>query len=149
MYLYFFRNHSLLNNTINFFTRGKYSHVSILSSNGYFYEADIKYGVRKVKKEDYLVENKNSLFDIKKLTASEWQESQIIEFLEKQVGKKYDIAMVIGFVIHSTRESRKSYGKWFCSELLVAGIEKGGIKLFNTEPWKISPEILSWSTLLN
>jgi hypothetical protein len=139
---------------------GGYSHAAIIvhrpDEKPYIVEAIEGKGVVKALVEDREVGKKEEV-DIYACPMSIKQENILIEFLDKQVGKKYDWRMVIRFVpllIDLTpwwanrRESqkRKSMGKWFCSELVFAAIAKAGIPLFKlTEPWEVSPNMLSKS----
>ena len=148
MRILLFKNHGIIPDLIRFFSRGKYNHAAILTSTGIVYEA-ITSGVRKTPLSNKIFEcNKNNTYiDYFKLKKDlpPYEELQIIDFLEKQLGKPYDFMMVAGFVSHSTSQGRKSYGKWFCSELVCAAI--GEIKkILNTDYWKISPEMISYST---
>jgi len=70
-------------------------------------------------------------------------------FVRKQLDKKYDYSSVLRFV--SRRQAtRKSSGKWFCSELVFAVCMVGGLRLFNNcEPWEVSPGIIPWSTAID
>lgn len=76
------------------------------------------------------------------------QETDVLEFLRRQVGKDYDYTMVARF-ISRRQESRKSRGKWFCSELVFAAFQHAGVDLLaRCEPWEVSPGLLSRSPLL-
>src|SRR5690606_21875536 len=69
-------------------------------------------------------------------------------FLEKQTGKSYDYRMVFRFITR-LQETRKSRGKWFCSELVFAALQQCGIDLLSrTEPWEVSPGLLARSPYL-
>lgn len=140
----FYKKNGFVANIIKFLTRGQYSHVAI-EVNNTFYEAKEFSLVRK-----YVTWTKNSSqIDIYELEITDDQERRLVNFLEKQIGKKYDYLMVLGFLFYVTREKRKSRGKWFCTELIFAALEKVGVKLLNNiEPWKVSPATLSYSTLL-
>ena len=148
MEILLFKDKSFVGKYIKLFTRGKYSHAAIRTKDGVVYEATAKDGVRKlsdiIQKEGF----DKYVIDVYKVKTTVAQDKLIIDFLEEQLGKKYDFWMVAGFVIYSTRQSRKSWSNWFCSELVFAAFEKGKIKLLNTEPWKVAPEHLSWSQLL-
>lgn len=76
------------------------------------------------------------------------QESAARAFARAQIGKPYDYTMVARFVSRR-QEARKSSGKWFCSELVFAAVQKAGVNLLGkTEPWEVSPALLSKSPLL-
>jgi uncharacterized protein YycO len=76
------------------------------------------------------------------------KQNKIIEdFLVSQIGKKYDWLAIFGFVLHTTKEGRKQYKRWICSELVFAAFQKAGINLLERiDAWKVSPTILSWNT---
>lgn len=76
------------------------------------------------------------------------ERAQVWGFAEEQVGKGYDYTMVLRFVSRR-QESRKSTGKWFCSELVFAAFASAGVDLLaRTEPWEVSPGLLSRSPYL-
>jgi uncharacterized protein YycO len=64
----------------------------------------------------------------------------IREFLQAQVGKQYDFAGILGFLIRSRRLQHD--GKWFCSELVAAAYANAGIPLLNLPAFKIYPGML-------
>ena len=148
MEILLFKDDSFIGKYIKLFTRRKYSHAAIRTKDGTVYEATAKHGVRKL---NHITEKEGFnkyIIDVYKVKTTAAQDKIIIKFLEEQLGKKYDFWMVAGFVIYSNRESRKSWGKWFCSELVFAAFEKAKIKLLRTEPWKVAPEHLSWSYIV-
>jgi len=144
-----FKNESFLGKIIRFFTRGKYSHAAVRLDSGEIYEAVTKEGVRKLMGIKY-IEGKNKI-DVYTLNVplNKINELNMRDFLDKQIGKKYDYWMVLGFVIKSTRQGRKSRNRWYCSELCAAALEKAGIQLLITQPWKISPEMISYSPMIS
>ena len=75
------------------------------------------------------------------------QEEHVKAFLGRQVGKPYDLSMVIRFLTRQ-QETRESKGKWFCSELVAAALGKAVPVLARIEPWAVSPGMLSYSPLL-
>lgn len=148
MEILLFKDDSFIGNNIKLFTRGKYSHAAIRTKDGTIYEAVAKYGVRKL---NHITEKEGFnkyIIDVYKVKTTAAQDKVIIKFLEAQLGKKYDFWMVAGFVLYTTRETRKSSERWYCSEICFASLEKSKIKLLNTEPWKVAPEHLSWSPFL-
>lgn len=75
------------------------------------------------------------------------QEKIMWEFAKAQIGKPYDLTMVVRFVTRQ-QATRASSGKWFCSELVFAAFQKAGINLLERiEPWAVSPELLRVSPL--
>lgn len=86
------------------------------------------------------------VFDVKGVTAEGVKAAR--DFAFAQIGKRYDYTMVARFVTRR-QESRKSSGKWFCSELVFASVCKAGLDLFRaTEPWEVSPGLLARSPFL-
>jgi len=73
------------------------------------------------------------------------QWSMVVEFARSQVGKPYDWRSVFRFL---TREKAGTPGRWFCSELVVAALERGGVRLLNMPAWAVAPGHLAWSTRL-
>lgn len=70
------------------------------------------------------------------------------DWLFDQVDKPYDYTMVLRFLTRR-QETRRSTGKWFCSELAFAYAAKLGIApLSETQPWEASPGLLARSPLL-
>lgn len=66
------------------------------------------------------------------------------QFLEEQLGKKYDFGGVWGFI---KRTKGNNPDRWFCSELVSAACRAGGYPLFSdAKPdWKVSPGAIEWS----
>jgi uncharacterized protein YycO len=138
-----YRHTGLIPCAIKWQTRSEYSHGAILFSDGVLIEATWPKVQRVVNPAP---DHKVDWFEIAGLT--EDQERTIRCFCESQVGKPYDLTMVVRFVTRR-QESRKSTGKWFCSELVFAACQKAGIDLLSRiEPWAVSPELLSLSPLL-
>lgn len=89
---------------------------------------------------------KYDIFEFVNPSKSE-QEFDVLNFLHKQIGKKYDISMIIRFITRN-QETRESKEKWFCSELVYAAASKVSPLLNNIEPWMASPAMISYSPLL-
>ena len=80
----------------------------------------------------------------------------VIDFLNAQVGKAYDILGLLAFL---RRKKSEDPDKWFCSELAAAAAVVGETPRINTlymQPWMISPHWLlgicdgplSWNQVL-
>lgn len=143
-----YQENDLLGKLIKFFTRGTYVHCSIILPDNTVIDAKPFHGVVKHNclndtiKKDAII----TLFDVQ--TTSD-QDIIIIDFLNRQIGKKYDWWSVFGFILYTTEEGRKSYNKWFCSELIFATFNKVNISLLErAEAWKMSPTTLSYSSKL-
>jgi len=63
------------------------------------------------------------------------------EFLSAQIGKNYDWAGIMGFI---TSRDWRNDDKWFCSEIVAAGLEESGYfnYLLSNTSNKISPSDL-------
>lgn len=134
----------LISSLIRFQTRGRYTHASILIKERDVIEAREFKGVVESR-----IELIDSSFNLFKVTTTREQDEKIISFLKDQLGKEYDYTMVARFVTRR-QEHRKSKEKWFCSELVFAAFLHAGINLLErTEPWEVSPNLLSRSPLLN
>ena len=137
---------SLISALIRWQTRSPYSHASITGEDGRVIEAREGRGVissaRLVPAKGETVE----LFRVDGLTAA--QRQTIWDFAVDQIGKRYDYTMVARF-LSRRQESRKSRGRWFCSELVFAAFAQGGVNLLErTQPWEVSPGMLARSPLL-
>lgn len=140
--VYLYRNRGLLGSPIRWQTRSPYSHASI-NSAGLIYEARTHSGVR-VRMPD----NSEDAADRYAITVNDVNAIRMDVWLQAQVGKPYDFTMVLRFLTRR-QESRRSCGKWFCSELVYAAFHHIGIDLLaNTEPWEVSPGLLGRSPLL-
>ncbi len=148
MKVVFYQENDLLGKIIKFFTRGIYVHCSVILPDNTVIDAKPFNGVIKhnclndtIKKDAIL-----TIFDVQ--TTPE-QDIIIVDFLNKQVGKKYDWWSVFGFILYTTEEGRKNYNKWFCSELIFATFNKVNISLLErAEAWKMTPTTLSYSSKL-
>ena len=133
-----FRGTGIISRLILWQTRGKYSHAAIFH-NGELWEAREFKGVQKLKGLELKPGETVDHYDVR---ATKEQAHKILSFLEKQLNKKYDYRMVARFITRQ-QESRKTTGKWFCSELVFAAFQKAGISLLErTEPWEVSPKLL-------
>lgn len=130
---------------ISWQTRGEFSHAAILL-DGLVWEVGGGSGLDPV-----------TCYPEAKLTG-EWhrryvriedaQAAEMCLWLYDQLGKPYDLTMVARFVSRRG-ETRKSAGKWFCSELVAAAFAHVGVPLFlDTEPWEVAPSWLPRSLLV-
>lgn len=136
------RGTGLVSGLIRFQTRSQYSHAGLLFRDDIFIHATWPQVTKTLGvPRDYD-------YDLFSLTATKDEESRMREFAEDQLGKPYDITMVLRFVTRQ-QETRKSKGAWFCSELVFAACRAGGIELLkNIEPWAVSPELIALSPRL-
>jgi uncharacterized protein YycO len=129
-------------------SRGHYSHACLVLHDGSAVEARPFRPVQHIADigVDRKVKQNVQLFDVE-LTDAQYQ--KVIDFLQAQIGKKYDYPAVFGIVLNGSEDGRAYRNKWFCSELVAAALEQAGIKVLERIPsWKISPVLLSYSNIL-
>lgn len=142
MKILLFKNTGLFGKLIGWQTRSEYCHAAIQIGDT-VYESMATKGVRKID-----ITNRLGDFDIFTVIANDVQEQSAKDFLEAQIGKKYDWGSVIRFVSRK-QIHREQAGVWFCSELVFAALQSAGIELLlRIEPWAVSPGMLRLSPLL-
>jgi uncharacterized protein YycO len=133
---------------VNFFTRGPYSHCSVVLDDGTVIEARPLKGVQEVAHIREGV-RKGCVIELYDVYLSPQQKLDIETFLRAQIGKKYDYWSVLMFVFLSNKPRKKDSERWFCSELVFAAFVFGGIALLNNIPaWKVAPMTLATSTIM-
>jgi uncharacterized protein YycO len=143
-----FKPKGVLGKSVSFFTRGKYSHACIILNDDSVVESIALHGVRHCKSLRDIMDKKDAV-DIYEVNTNEYADKIIVDFLLKQVGKKYDYWSVFGFVLFTHKESRPTRGKWFCSELVFASFRTAEIELLSRiHTWMVSPTLLSYSNKL-
>jgi uncharacterized protein YycO len=127
---------------IRWVTRGPYSHVALLGpeESDTIYESWQGAGVRKKRIDDW---EDIHVFKIPLMTDEMWEKA--INWFVTQLGRKYDYKAIGGFL---SRRAQKANGKWICSEIGFDAIRRGGLSLLNAEAWKVSPNILAFSPLI-
>lgn len=143
------KGRGVISRLIGWQTRSDYTHASLIFDTVFvgtyeFIEAEPR-GV--VTRQGRFAWTANvEVFRVEGLTSE--QESAARAFARGQIGKGYDYTMVARFVSRR-QEARKASGKWFCSELVFAALQKAGVDLLaRCEPWEVSPGLLSKSPLL-
>jgi uncharacterized protein YycO len=140
-----YKGRSLLSRLIRWRTWSEYSHAAWVCPDGSVIEA-WKGGVRHA--PGPLVQHEPGtevdLFEVKGLcVAKAWR---VQEFLLRQIGKPYDYAGILGFVLAAKTENPDC---WFCSELVFAALKGVGVELLSrVPPWKVSPGMLAVSPFL-
>lgn len=135
--LRFVTNESFISKLIRFFTWSKFSHIDYVFDNGSCYSA-MPNGVSFNDNDCYELIEYYELEVVNKI--------ELEKFLYSQSGKPYDWKAIFGFIF---RKNWSSDDKWFCSELIAAAVEVGGIKLFkNTTMDRITPRDLYTNPLL-
>jgi len=127
-------------------TWGEYSHTAIILSDTEIIEA--WQGCNKVRVISSLSEGhtKGTPVDIYNIELTEEEEERAVQFIRKQVGKKYDYFGILGFIL---RRGTQSQGKWFCSELCSATLNAAGVPLLKRiADSKVSPTLIGISPLL-
>jgi uncharacterized protein YycO len=154
----FFRGKGLINSLVRWQTNSHFAHVAIRPysnprdlQRNMIVEALPKYGVRRrvlLPTEEYFTAG----FAGQPVFATEtgkyvvFNPDAAADFLDKQIGKKYDYQGVLRFV---TREKSHYPERWFCSELAFAYLRAGGVKCLNMdEAWRVSPGMLALSPYL-
>jgi hypothetical protein len=143
--VYLFKGTALVSKLIRWQSRSEYSHAAI-GDGTHVWEA-VGSGVRKLHVEDLPTHYSRVHCDKFTVPMTPVQEEGVVHFLNKQIGKPYDMTMVIRFLTRN-QAHRESRGKWFCSELVAAALGKAQPVLHRIEPWAVSPGMLSYSPLL-
>jgi len=141
---------SPISKLIEWETRSKYSHAAIVQTDGSVIEAVENEGVHRLSKlPDVAYPDRIDLFEVRGPYGglNDTQTANIEAFLGRQLGLPYDWPDLIGFVTRSGNAEVR--GAWFCSELVFAAIEAGGVTLLrDIPPFQVSPGILSLSPYL-
>lgn len=150
LYVLLTHTHDPVSRLIQWQTRGQYGHAALVNRDGHLIEAVqgkgvIQSNITKYNAKDY------DLYQIVPLININTKYYDPIKgwaFAEDQIGKPYDWTMVIRFITRR-QETRKTHGKWFCSELVFASLQKAGLSLLaRTKPWEVSPAMLARSPYL-
>lgn len=115
---------------IKLFTLSHWSHVAILDDEGYIYDSTLISGVRRIHFNEWREHYREldfTIFPVK-------DRKLVYEFLNSQVGKRYDTLGIFSFILRKNYENKN---KWFCSELVAHAL---GVKY---KPWRLSPQFLS------
>lgn len=133
-----FRGTGFIGAAIRAQTRSAYAHAAILLPDGTIIEALQFHGVRRRTFEEHEFADAD-LFDVPALSGDDWLD--VYQFANDQVGKSYDYLGVLRFISRAPSAMR---AKWFCSELVFSSIKSAGVDLLErTEPWEVSPGLLS------
>lgn len=134
---------SPISKLIEWETRSKYSHAAVVLRSGQVIEAVEGVGVHML--EDLPKVTLPDRIDL--FMVADLDQDAAEKFLLSQLGKPYDWPDLLGFVTRTFMEEDR--GAWFCSELVFAGIEAGGVTLLrDIPPFQVSPGTLSLSPLL-
>jgi uncharacterized protein YycO len=135
----FLRDHSIGSRFIQWQTWGKWSHIDVATPGGWI-GALFRGGVQVRPLNTVGVDQLMCTVEV-----TDAQGAAIIAFLVAQIGKPYDWRSLLGFLV---RRDWREPDSWFCSELVVAAFEAGGVKLLRTDDVeRISPSTLALSPL--
>lgn len=139
-----YKGTGLVSKLIRLQTRSEYSHVAIQLLDGTVVEAWAAGGVRHVASPLEAHKSKTEI-DVFLLT-EEFDSGAVLQFLNSQLGKKYDFRSIFRFL---TRRSSPLDDRWFCSELVLAAFRMGGLELLARVPSsEVSPRDITISPLL-
>jgi uncharacterized protein YycO len=141
-----FKGKSIISRIIKVFNWSEYSHIAWIDEDFSGVEAWHRGGVSNfaTPSQNHTPGTPVDLFTVPGETPQ--QTEMIRAFLLAQVGKKYDYAGVIGFLLRSHRLQRKN--KWFCSELVAEAYAQAGLPLLNMPSYMIYPGMLAASPRL-
>lgn len=128
-------------------TRSDWSHVDCLFDDGTVIGA-MKEGVQRMYLSERLAgprKVKAYRIDIINLP----KEYAAFEFAKEQVGAGYDWSGMVGMFLPAKQFELQDQSRWFCSELVAAAIEAGGVKIARYSNWRLSPGFLDCSPLLH
>ncbi|MBL4781776.1 MAG: hypothetical protein JKX92_05995 [Porticoccaceae bacterium] len=140
-----YKGKSLTSRLIKFITRGQYSHTSIILGSGRIVEA--WQGSNSVRVIRTLSDGHKpgTPVDIYSVRMSSEQERLFTEYVEAQIGKKYDYWGIVGFLLR--RDLQRSENS-FCSEIFAAGCEFAKVGLLNNLlPSQTSPSMITRSPI--
>jgi uncharacterized protein YycO len=120
---------------IDWWTWGDYSHVDMVLPDGRWLGARYD-GVKA--RQPYPVS--------KCMQVTVEAPDEVMSIALSQVGKPYDFAAILGFIVHRDWQEDDS---WVCSELIAWAFKQGGYSLLNADKVnRISPRDLSLSPFL-
>lgn len=131
---------------INVWTMGKYSHCEIINTNGSNDSKDWSNysatalenggGVTSTRGTSYVPESWD-IYDV----VVEGNEAVCLEFLEAQLGKRYDWSGIFLSMIFNTSQHEPS--RWFCSELVAEALVTGGYLATDIKSQALHPNRLA------
>jgi len=68
------------------------------------------------------------------------------EFVRAQLGMRYDYSAL--YALPFIDRDWSTPGQWFCSELIAAGVQAGGVKMFRVPKHRVTPAMVYSSPLL-
>ena len=125
---------------IRCYTGSDYSHAFLFEGNTKI-EAIAPVGVRKANLTDYSPKSDIDVYDI---LLPEPKKKKMWEYMNSQIGKKYDYKGVLHFVLPFWRQSKY---RFFCSELIAEAMAYAGVILAK-KPEEYTPGDLSNLTIV-
>ena len=140
-----FRGRGFISWAIRFQTRSPYSHAAVEISPGTIIESWQGAGVRQKHITDYRNVDAFTI-NFSPSTSPQYSPKLLIEFLQRQIGLRYDYRSVFRFLSRRTAPSNSSF---FCSELVFASCLSAGLPLLSRiPPSHVSPGHLALSPYL-
>ncbi len=138
-----FRGRGIISRVIRFRTRSEYSHVAILTPGLMIIEAWQRAGVRTRTLASLGDTDRIEAFSVPSMTLEQWKDCH--EWMLGKVGLKYDYGNVLRFLL---RTEPRADERWFCSELVFAGLVHSGTELLRSLASLVSPHDISLSPLI-
>ena len=146
--IWFFKGISFTSKIIKTFTWSDYSHVAVVfKPENKILESWWKNGTN-ILNINEIQHKPGTEIDIyvPKYSISISEQRELLEFSYKIFDKtKYDIFGVIGIALRKDIDKKD---RWFCSEATLFLFNTFNFKLLETEPYKTTPGLLSWSPML-
>ena len=139
-----YRGRSLISKAIQLQTRSPYSHIAVEVSPFRVYEAWHVGGVRRLSSA---MQGHTPGTEIDRYSVEgDYNEDQVREYLNSQLGKGYDFWAVARFV--SRRRSPDNDNRLFCSEYALNAFAAGGLPLLHGRSSELSPRDVALSPYL-
>ena len=131
---------------VEFFEGGSHwSHTEIVLPDGKYLGARRVGGVA-IRNSDYITNiNHERRYSI---PVTDDAYTKIMDFAMSQIGKKYDISLILGIAFHKNWHNKN---EWDCSEYVTSSAIQGDLYFLNVEPnytYKVTPETLHLSPIL-
>lgn len=137
MKILFCKSNSISGFLIRLLTFSQWNHVA-LEFNGRVIDSTFSRGVSEVGLHEF--RKRYSL--VRSIDVAGVNEFAAWDLMRSQLGKSYDWTAIIALPF---REDWQRDRKWFCSELVAAGLRAGGKRL-NLQSWRVTPRDL-WVSL--
>ncbi|WP_119327636.1 C40 family peptidase [Cysteiniphilum halobium] len=129
IHIYFGRRYHPLSYGIRWVTRSHFSHVELRIDDD-CYSSNGSLGVYKRSYED--LRKSQDMLETWRTEISDTQKSNLTNFLNSQLGKKYDYSSALGLGLWR-RDWMDDHDKWFCSELIDAAFKVAESPLTNRD----------------